>query len=168
MQHHHTMAKNIELHRYRVDGLPSLDSSSMSQFVLQLLLTMALRPLGVICTPLSRILAANISIIRWFYVLGMHMIRTLLRLVGWLSGSPFSGSRRDDRIRQSKMLLFRVYRYYFGAFNLKRWHMVMGESEIPTALDVGKMTQTRILILPPIYSCCCCRRHGHRHSPSHL
>jgi hypothetical protein len=35
-------------------------------------------------------------------------------------------------------------------------------------LDVGKMTQTRILILPPIYSCCCCRRHGHRHSPSHL
>lgn len=121
------MAKNIELHRYRVLGLPSLNSSSMTQFLGQLLLTLAMRPLGVICAPLARILAANLAVTRWFYVLGVHLIRTLLRLVGWLSGSPFSGNRKEDQRRHSKLLLVRVYRYYFGFFDLKRWHMVIGE-----------------------------------------
>jgi hypothetical protein len=104
----------------------------MSQFLLQLLLTLIWKPLGTLCSPLARILSGYVWAGRWFYVFGLHITRIILRLVGWLSASPFAastsrGDRHDPSHRRHALVIVRLYRHYFGSFDVKRWHLVMGE-----------------------------------------
>ena len=127
-------SRNIELHRYRGKLASLATESSMGQFISQLLLALMWRPLGTcvshLVAPLARILAAYLWAGRWAYVFGLHLTRSLLRVVGWLSGSPFSASshRGDGRHHdRHALLIVRVYRFYFGSFEIKRWHLVIGK-----------------------------------------
>ena len=125
-------SRNIELHRYRGKLASLAGDSNMSQFLLQLLLTLIWKPLGTLCSPLARILSGYVWAGRWFYVFGLHITRIILRLVGWLSASPFAastsrGDRHDPSHRRHALVIVRLYRHYFGTFDVKRWHLVMGE-----------------------------------------
>lgn len=151
-------SRNIELHRYRGKLASLATESSMGQFISQLLLALMWRPLRTcvshLVAPLGRILAAYLWAGRWAYVFGLHLTRSLLRVVGWLSGSPFSdSSRRGDGRHHHALLIVRIYRYYFGGFEIKRWHLVMGKGQPVTAgqHDTDCAASVLIMIHPELF-----------------
>ena len=111
---------NIDLQRYRAKDYflrePSNGGDKLFSFVSQLVLLLLWKSLSVVFVPFSRVLACYLWTGRSIYALFDCVEHSLLRIVGWFGASAFSRSHAIGRLSR-----------HYVAFNVRRWHVGLGE-----------------------------------------